>query len=107
MKKIIRNSIHIPLFYNAFRPQDDIKENHYRYSETYMGPLNLTGLWREESLCEYFAHVRLLKPVLTEEAKKILSATYLYHRSNPGRRPERTTVRLLDSLIRYNVSIIN
>lgn len=70
-----------------------------------MGPLNLSGLWREESLCEYFAHVRALKPVLTEEAKEILSATYLYHRSNLYRRPERTTVRLLDSLIRYKIII--
>lgn len=76
-------------------------KNYYRHSETYMGPLNLTGgLWKEETLCEYFAHVRILKPILTEEAKKIISATYLYHRSNPHRRPERTTVRLLDSLIR-------
>lgn len=65
-----------------------------------MGPLNLTGLWSEETLCEYFAHVRALKPMLTEEAKKILSATYLHHRSDPHRKPERTTVRLLDSLIR-------
>lgn len=65
-----------------------------------MGPLNLTGLWSEETLCEYFAHVRALKPMLTEEAKKILSATYLHHRSDPRRKPERTTVRLLDSLIR-------
>ncbi|XP_012538630.1 DNA helicase MCM9 [Monomorium pharaonis] len=74
-------------------------EENNSYSE-YMGPLNLMGLWSEETLCEYFAHVRTLKPVLTEEAKKILSATYLYHRSDPHRRPERTTVRLLDSLIR-------
>lgn len=72
-----------------------------------MGPLNLTGLWMEETLCEYFAHVRTWKPVLTEEAKKILSAAYLYHRSDPHRRPERTTVRLLDSLIRYNKKLIN
>lgn len=73
---------------------------YYRYSETFMGPLNLMGLWSEETLSEYFAHVRALKPVLTDEAKKILSATYLHHRSDPYRKPERTTVRLLDSLIR-------
>lgn len=74
---------------------------YFRYSEIYMGPANLTGMWMEETLCEYFAHVRTFKPELTEEAKKILSASYLYHRSDPYRRPERTTVRLLDSLIRY------
>ncbi|EZA51963.1 DNA replication licensing factor MCM9 [Ooceraea biroi] len=76
------------------------EEENNSYSETYMGPSNLAGLWREETLGEYFAHVRTLKPVLTESAQKILSATYLYHRSDPYRRPERTTVRLLDSLIR-------
>ncbi|XP_012228856.1 DNA helicase MCM9-like isoform X2 [Linepithema humile] len=70
------------------------------YSEIFMGPANITGLWMEETLCEYFAHVRTFKPELTEGAKKILSASYLYHRSDPYRRPERTTVRLLDSLIR-------
>lgn len=75
-------------------------EENNSYSEMYMGPLNLEGLWSEETLCEYFAHVRMLKPALTEEAKKILSATYLHHRSDPNRRPERTTVRLIDSLIR-------
>jgi len=73
---------------------------YHRYSEAYIDPLNLMGLWSEETLCEYFAHVRTFKPALTEEAKKILSATYLYHRSDPNRKPERTTVRLLDSLIR-------
>ncbi|XP_070528319.1 DNA helicase MCM9 isoform X3 [Cardiocondyla obscurior] len=75
-------------------------EENNSYSEMYKDPWNLMGLWSEETLREYFAHVRALKPVLTEEAKKILSATYLYHRSDPRRKPERTTVRLLDSLIR-------
>lgn len=41
-----------------------------------------------------------MKPSLTVEAEKVISATYLYHRSNPSRRAERTTVRLLDSLVR-------
>jgi len=63
---------------------------------------NLTGLWTEETLCEYFAHVRTLKPTLTENSQKILSATYLYLRSDPHMQPERKTVRLLESLIRYN-----
>lgn len=49
---------------------------------------------------EYLTHIRTLRPILTSEAEKVLSATYLYHRSNPERRVERTTVRLLDSLIR-------
>lgn len=65
-----------------------------------MDLLKSEGLWKEDSLREYLAHVHTLRPVLTREAERTLSATYLYHRSNPGRRAERTTVRLLDSLIR-------
>ncbi|KAI4503342.1 hypothetical protein M0802_001564 [Mischocyttarus mexicanus] len=59
-----------------------------------------SGLWSEQSLREYFTHVHTLKPSLTLEAEKVISGTYLYHRSNPSRRAERTTVRLLDSLVR-------
>ncbi|XP_015190524.1 PREDICTED: DNA helicase MCM9-like isoform X1 [Polistes dominula] len=59
-----------------------------------------SGLWSEQSLREYFTHIHTLKPSLTIEAEKVISATYLYHRSNPSRRSERTTVRLLDSLVR-------
>lgn len=49
---------------------------------------------------EYLAHIHSLQPLLTKEAEMVLRATYLYHRSHPDRREERTTVRLLDSLIR-------
>ena len=49
---------------------------------------------------EYLAYVHSLQPKLTKEAEMVLRATYLYHRSHPDRREERTTVRLLDSLIR-------
>ncbi|KAG7206657.1 hypothetical protein KM043_000333 [Ampulex compressa] len=62
--------------------------------------LKSEGLWKEESLREYLAHIHTLRPTLTQEAQKVLSATYLYHRCHPHRRAERTTVRLLDSLIR-------
>ncbi|KZC07133.1 DNA replication licensing factor MCM9 [Dufourea novaeangliae] len=62
--------------------------------------LKSEGVWKEESLREYLAHIHSLQPELTKEAELVLRATYLYHRSHPGRREERTTVRLLDSLIR-------
>ena len=42
-----------------------------------------------------------MKPRMTENAEKILRAAFLYHRSRPGRRDDRTTVRLMDSLVRY------
>lgn len=49
---------------------------------------------------DYFAHVHTLRPVLSPEASEVLKATFRYHRLNPNRQAERTTVRLLDSLIR-------
>lgn len=65
-----------------------------------MDLLESEGLWKEDTLREYLAHVHTLRPTMTKEAEQVLSTTYLYHRSNPDRRAERTTVRLLDSLIR-------
>ncbi|XP_043284468.1 DNA helicase MCM9-like isoform X2 [Venturia canescens] len=65
-----------------------------------MDLLKSDGIWKEESLREYLAYVHSIKPVLTREAEKVLSTVFLYHRSNPDRREERTTVRLLDSLVR-------
>lgn len=62
--------------------------------------LKSEGMWTTESLREYFAHIHSIKPALSKDAEKILSAVFLYHRHNPNRREERTTVRLLDSLIR-------
>ncbi|XP_078053444.1 DNA helicase MCM9 [Augochlora pura] len=69
-------------------------------SNNHIELLRSEGIWKEESLREYLSHVHSLQPELTEEAEQVLRATYLYHRARPGRREERTTVRLLDSLIR-------
>ncbi|XP_054009344.1 DNA helicase MCM9-like [Hylaeus anthracinus] len=69
-------------------------------SKNHIELLKSEGLWKEDSLREYLAYIHSLQPVLTKEAEAVLRATYLYHRSHPDRREERTTVRLLDSLIR-------
>ncbi|XP_076755328.1 DNA helicase MCM9 [Xylocopa sonorina] len=77
------------------------KENTVRIgSKNHMELLKAEGLWKDDTLREYLAHVHSFQPKLTKEAEMILRATYLYHRSHPDRREERTTVRLLDSLIR-------
>lgn len=62
--------------------------------------LKSEAIWKEDTLREYFAHIHSVEPELTNEAELVLRKIYLYHRSNPDRREERTTVRLLDSLIR-------
>ncbi|XP_012340479.1 DNA helicase MCM9-like isoform X3 [Apis florea] len=69
-------------------------------SKNHMELLKSESLWKEDTLREYLAYVHSLQPKLTKEAEMILRATYLYHRCHPNRREERTTVRLLDSLIR-------
>ncbi|OAD61088.1 DNA replication licensing factor MCM9 [Eufriesea mexicana] len=69
-------------------------------SKTHIELLKTECLWKEDTLREYLAYVHSLEPKLTKEAEMVLRATYLYHRSHPDRREERTTVRLLDSLIR-------
>lgn len=72
----------------------------HRDSKNHIELLNTEDLWKEDILREYLAYVHSLQPKLTKEAEMVLRATYLYHRSHPDRREERTTVRLLDSLIR-------
>ncbi|XP_014225691.1 DNA helicase MCM9-like [Trichogramma pretiosum] len=62
--------------------------------------LNTDGLWDEKTLREYFAYVHHFKPAMTKEAERILCGAYMYHRHRDERREERTTVRLMDSLVR-------
>ncbi|XP_043794783.1 DNA helicase MCM9-like [Apis laboriosa] len=79
----------------------ETKENNAQTdSKNHMELLKNESLWKEDTLREYLAYVHSLQPKLTKEAEMILRATYLYHRCHPNRREERTTVRLLDSLIR-------
>ncbi|XP_015126143.1 DNA helicase MCM9 [Diachasma alloeum] len=79
---------------------DDPDDQDTRTVKKPMELLKSDNLWDEESLREYFAYIHTLEPTLTEEADVILRATFLHHRKNPNRREERTTVRLLESLIR-------
>ncbi|XP_008557457.1 DNA helicase MCM9 [Microplitis demolitor] len=80
---------------------EDEKEQTERNLKNPMVLLKSDNLWKNESLREYFAYVHSFDPVISKEADKILSSVFLYLRSNTTDRLEdRTTVRLLDSLIR-------
>ncbi|RZC35570.1 DNA helicase MCM9 [Asbolus verrucosus] len=58
--------------------------------------------WTIETLQAYFAVIKKVHPILTEDSNKILSGYYQAQRRKNSRNKSRTTVRLLDSLVRLS-----
>lgn len=59
-------------------------------------------LWSNEKLQSHFVAVRNIHPQMTDEANEMLGSYYRRCRNDPGRDLGRTTVRLLDSLMRLS-----
>nr|XP_039262957.1 DNA helicase MCM9-like isoform X1 [Styela clava] len=57
-------------------------------------------LWSMEQMQAYFCVVKQINPVLSPSANRILSEYYRCHRRSDTRNAARTTIRLLESLIR-------
>ncbi|KAJ8937350.1 hypothetical protein NQ314_011895, partial [Rhamnusium bicolor] len=59
-----------------------------------------SGLWSIDILQSYFMVIKKFNPKLSENAETILSSYYQMQRRIDGRNKARTTVRLLESLVR-------
>ncbi|MCL4126415.1 UNVERIFIED_CONTAM: hypothetical protein GTU68_052716 [Idotea baltica] len=59
-------------------------------------------LWSLEHLRAYFCYVRTLQPQMTTNAHAILTKYFQLQRQTDGRNQARTTIRLLESLVRLS-----
>jgi len=67
---------------------------------------NNTTLWNLEKLQHYFCTIRKMTPETSEDANTILSKYYWMQRQSTHRNAARTTVRFLESLLRYYIILV-
>lgn len=60
------------------------------------------NLWSMDKIRSYLCFIRSLSPALTEGAKRVLAAYYKAQRQTDDRNVARTTMRLLESIIRLS-----
>lgn len=67
---------------------------------------NIPDTWSFDKMKTYFSLIKNLKPTLTPAANRILSQYYYAQRQANDRNAARTTVRMLESMIRYDLIFI-
>lgn len=69
--------------------------------------LKTDNTWEHETLKQYFAHLRTLRPQWTDEADELIQKIYMCHKSNPKvQGTHANTVRLIDGLVRYTYFLL-
>uniref|UniRef100_A0A6A7G4Z0 DNA helicase MCM9 n=2 Tax=Hirondellea gigas TaxID=1518452 RepID=A0A6A7G4Z0_9CRUS len=61
-----------------------------------------SSLWSHDKMRAYFRYIRRLQPTLSQEANLVLTRFYQLQRSLSNRDKSRTTIRLLESLVRLS-----
>ena len=76
-------------------PKCELKDDEYEDK--------LTELWSIDRLRQYFYYIKTnLRPKLSEEAQQLLRTYYQIERASSARTAARTTVRLLEALVRLS-----
>lgn len=68
----------------------------------YRRNVDTSDLWTLDQMQAYFGIIRQINPTLSSEADQVLRAYYRSHRQADCRNAARTTIRLLESLIRLS-----
>ena len=84
---------------------DQIVSQHILNGNFVDAPKEGSELWTFDMMKSYFSLVKNLQPTLTHSANQILSKYYYAQRQASERNTARTTVRMLESLIRYRMGI--
>ncbi|XP_041367833.1 DNA helicase MCM9-like isoform X2 [Gigantopelta aegis] len=79
---------------------DRVVSNYILQNKDPIGEVDSPTLWSMEKMQAYMALIKTINPQLTKRASRVLQAYYRAQRSADGRNAARTTIRLLQSMIR-------